>query len=81
MLFEGCQSRSKEIVIEEKKCPNCGEIVELASDDVAVECDNCGFTIYNDTLSCVLWCEHARECVGEEMYEKLIQIAEQNSEW
>lgn len=81
MLFEGCQSRSKEIIIEEKECSNCGELIEIASDDVSAECDNCGFTIYNDTLSCVLWCEHAKECVGEEMYEKLIQIAEQNTEW
>ena len=30
-----------------------------------------GFVAYNDTLSCVQWCAHAKECVGEEMYEQM----------
>jgi ribosomal protein S27E len=56
-----------------KKCPQCGEEAELFSNDVAVKCSKCGFVIYNDIASCVQWCKHARECVGEEMYRKLTE--------
>lgn len=35
----------------------------------------CGFIAYNDTLSCVLWCQYARKCVGDEMYEHMMEIA------
>jgi hypothetical protein len=31
----------------------------------------CGFVAYNDAQNCVQWCEYARECVGDEMYEHL----------
>jgi hypothetical protein len=31
---------------------------------------------YNDQLSCVQWCKYAKACVGEEMYEQLMKIAE-----
>ena len=54
-----------------KKCPQCGEEVEIFSNDTSVTCRTCGLTIYNDILSCVQWCTHARECVGEETYQKL----------
>jgi ribosomal protein S27AE len=55
-----------------KKCPQCGEEIEIFSNDLSVNCSRCGFTVYNDTLSCVQWCKYARECVGEETYLKLM---------
>jgi hypothetical protein len=55
-----------------KKCPRCGEEVELFSNDVSVKCSNCGFVVYNDTISCVQWCKYAKECVGEETYNKIM---------
>jgi len=61
--------RSPTIIL--KKCPNCGEEVELFSDEMQVTCDNCGFAVYNDRESCVQWCKYARECVGDELYKKL----------
>jgi len=54
-----------------KKCPRCGEDVEVFSNDITVSCSTCGFVIYNDIQSCVQWCTYARECVGEETYRKL----------
>ena len=54
-----------------KKCPRCGEDVEVFSNDVTVTCSTCGFVIYNDIQSCVQWCTYARECVGEEIYRNL----------
>jgi len=54
-----------------KKCPRCGEEVELFSNDISVKC-SCGFVVYNDIESCIQWCTHAKECVGDEMYNKIM---------
>ena len=80
MTYSGCQSKSKDISINEKVCPNCGNIIELFSVDTEVACDKCGFVAYNDTLSCVQWCKYAKQCVGEEMYDAMIAIAKRNKE-
>ena len=80
MTYTGCQSKSKDITINEKVCPNCGNIIELFSIDTEVACEHCGFVAYNDTLSCVQWCKYAKQCVGEEMYEAMMAIAKKNKE-
>jgi len=56
--------------LKEKACPECGRVIEIFSADAQVACE-CGFIAYNDALSCVNWCKYARECVGDEAYEKL----------
>jgi ribosomal protein S27AE len=75
MIFDRCPGaadlRTPTLTI--KKCPRCGEEVEIFSNDVKVACDKCGFVIYNDLLSCVQWCRYAKECVGEETYKRLMQ--------
>lgn len=75
MMMEGCQGKPRTPTIHEKTCPQCGSIIELFSIDTQVACDNCGFVAYNDTLSCVQWCQYARKCVGDEMYEQMMKIA------
>ena len=76
MIFEGCQGKTRTPTIHEKTCPQCGHIIELFSIDTQMPCENCGFVAYNDTLSCVQWCKYAKQCVGEEMYNKMMEIAE-----
>ena len=80
MTYTGCQSKSKDITINERVCPHCGNIIELFSVDTEVACDRCGFVAYNDTLSCVQWCKYAKQCVGEEMYEAMMAIAKKQKE-
>ena len=75
MMFEGCQGKPRTPTIHEKICPRCGSIIELFSIDTEVACDNCGFVAYNDALSCVQWCKYAKQCVGEEMYNHMMEIA------
>ena len=67
--------------IKIKICPECGEEVEILSSEVKTKCSKCGFTVYNDVASCVQWCEYAKECVGEEMYNRLMgnELAQQHS--
>ena len=78
MIFEGCMGKPRTPTIHEKTCPQCGNVIELFSIDTQVACDHCGFVAYNDTLSCVQWCQYAKQCVGEERYEQRMQIAEQH---
>ena len=75
MLMEGCQGRPRTPTIHERICPQCGNTIEIFSIDTSVACDKCGFVAYNDTLSCAQWCAYARQCVGDEMYERMMEIA------
>ena len=80
MIMSGCQGKPRTPTILEKVCPNCGHEIELASIDTEQVCEHCGFVAYNDTLSCVQWCEYARQCVGDEMYEQMMEIARRQKE-
>ena len=66
MIMEGCQARPRTPTISEKICPQCGHEIELFSIDTVA---------YNDALSCVQWCQYAKSCVGEEMYEHMMKVA------
>ena len=72
-MFDKCPGAAniRTPTIEIKKCPECGKEVEIFSDEMKVNCSNCGFTIYNNLQSCVQWCKYAKECVGEGTYKKL----------
>ena len=76
MIHSGCQGKPRTPTIHEKICPQCGQEIELFSIDTQMACEHCGFVAYNDTLSCVQWCKYAKECVGEEMYNAMMEIAE-----
>lgn len=57
---------------EEIKCPDCGFIAEIFSDEVKIRCPKCKGLICRQRLpSCVDWCKAARECIGEEKWKKL----------
>ncbi|HMA05787.1 MAG TPA: hypothetical protein VKO45_07655 [Methanomicrobiales archaeon] len=53
-----------------KRCPRCGEEIEIFSNEVSAPCGKCGLVIYNDTASCIRWCRYAEECVGPETVRK-----------
>jgi hypothetical protein len=71
-MFEGCPGAVNikgTPTLEEKLCPDCGRIIEIFFVDTQVQC-KCGFVAYNEIQNCVSWCKYARECVGEEAYER-----------
>ena len=73
-MFDSCPGAAQFTqtpTLKFKKCPECGSDVEIFSTELKVNCDKCGFTIYNDLDSCIQWCKYAKECVGEELYNKL----------
>jgi len=73
-MFESCPGAAqftRTPTLKMKRCPECGADVEIFSTELKVNCDKCGFTIYNDLESCIQWCKYAKECVGEETYNQL----------
>ena len=80
MIMDSCQGKPRTPTIEERRCPQCGNLIEIFSTDTQVACENCGFVAYNDSLSCVQWCKYARKCVGDEMYEHMMEISAQQKE-
>ncbi|MDA8217560.1 MAG: hypothetical protein M0Z94_08100 [Dehalococcoidales bacterium] len=58
---------------EYENCPYCGYEVEIWSDEVRVRCPQChNLVVKGRQASCIDWCEHARECIGEEAYARLV---------
>ena len=75
-MINGCPGASKikgtpEIIL--KTCPECGREIEMFTSDINVMCE-CGFIAFNDLQTCVKWCAYAKECVGDEIYEKFMTI-------
>ena len=56
-----------------KVCPECGGEIEEFSIDTISQCPSCGFVIYNSISSCIKWCQYAKDCVGEDVYNQFTQ--------
>ena len=54
------------------KCPECGNEVEIFSDEMRVKCRKCGAYVNKEQVpSCIQWCAKARECLGEERWKMM----------
>ena len=63
---------SRKISVELIRCPECGYEMEIFSDEIKVNCPKCKGLVCRVRLpSCVDWCKHARECLGERKYKQL----------
>jgi len=74
-LFNSCpgSKRIKQPFPEETKC-NCGQTVEIWSDETAVVCKKCGKKVTREMLpSCLDWCSMAKECIGEQKYKNYLK--------
>jgi hypothetical protein len=55
-------------------CPNCGEEVEIWSDEVHGSCPKCKRTVFREGhMSCLQWCKYAQECVGQDLYDSYMK--------
>lgn len=75
MIFSGCQGRPQPGIME-MECPGCGEIVEMATTDPIAVCEECGETLINERMRCAFWCDKARECLGDEVYDAMLEAAD-----
>ena len=75
MIFRCPGQDGRTITVKPIICTACGYIAEIFSDEAKVRCPKCGAYITAERLpSCVDWCQHAKECVGEERWKKLKKI-------
>jgi hypothetical protein len=59
---------------EEITCFWCERVSEIWSDEVEIVCKGCGKTISREMKpTCIEWCPAARECIGQEKYERLMK--------
>jgi predicted RNA-binding Zn-ribbon protein involved in translation (DUF1610 family) len=59
---------------ENIKCPFCGEEIEIWTDEVKAKCPNCKKAVTREQgQSCLDWCKYAKECVGDELYNKYMK--------
>ncbi len=59
--------RIKEPVPEFFECPKCASEVEIWTNENTRPCKKCGQMVSREQVpTCVEWCKHAKECVGEE---------------
>ncbi len=76
MFKEGCPG-SAEIRTpkpEDIRCQQCGEKIEIWSDEPETQCRKCGHMNSRPIgTSCIEWCAYAKECVGAEKLEKLLK--------
>ena len=74
-LYKDCpgSKRIKTPFPEEIKCA-CGETLEIWSDEINVICKNCKKEATREMLpSCLDWCSVAKQCVGDEKYNRYLQ--------
>ena len=66
--------RVRQPVPETFTCLNCGAEVEIWTHERMRRCGSCGKPVSRemDSMSCVQWCQRAKECIGVERYNKLI---------
>lgn len=56
------------------KCPYCSGEVEIWTDEATAACPKCKNSVYREQgQSCLDWCKYAKECVGEEKYNKYME--------
>ena len=59
--------------IEIISCQYCDGDAEIWSDEPEGKCLSCGKMVTRvNTPSCLDWCKHAKECLGDEKYEKYL---------
>jgi Zn finger protein HypA/HybF involved in hydrogenase expression len=62
----------REAAPEYVECPHCGGEVEIWTDELLARCPHCRWSVPRERgASCIDWCAHAAECVGEEVYRRL----------
>lgn len=72
MIFECPGSKEfKHPQPEMIKCPFCGGEVEIWTDEFHAVCEKCGNSVGREKgQSCLDWCKYAKECVGEDVYNR-----------
>ncbi len=65
-MIDKCPGQdSRNIQAETIKCPECGYVLEIFSDEVRARCPDCKRLVKRERLpSCADWCKSAGLCFG-----------------
>lgn len=56
------------------KCSSCSAEAEIWTDEVRTTCPKCKNKVTRKTgQNCLDWCKYAKECVGEQVYNKYMK--------
>jgi len=62
-------------------CPNCRHPVEFFSDELRRRCPKCNTMLNQEqTPSCIQWCKAAKDCLGPELFQKIMEATEKSPE-
>ena len=63
-------------------CPGCGKAIEFFKDEAQRRCNGCSKLVFNPRMDfgCANWCPMAKDCLGQEKYDSLKEIAEAEKE-
>ena len=72
-MIQKCPGQdSRNIKSESLICDICGYEIEIFSDELKVRCPGCKNSMCRKMLpSCIDWCKSARECIGENRWNRL----------
>jgi len=63
----------RHLTVEDVPCQACGASVEMFSDEQKRICPQCGERVTrNAAPACAAWCGAARQCLGAERYDQLV---------
>ena len=72
MIYKCPGQDDRNLIAQEVKCPSCGYVLEIFSDEIKARCPQCKNFVCKDKLpSCIVWCKSARECIGEEKWNQI----------
>ena len=64
----------RELTSADYPCPDCGTMVEIFSDERHQRCPKCRTRVFTEAVpSCIHWCKMARECLGDERWDKAME--------
>lgn len=71
MIYKCPGQDKRNVLAETLRCPECGYAIELFSDEIRARCPRCRKETSREILpTCIDWCKHANECVGENIYKE-----------
>ena len=70
--------RIREPMPEFFTCPECGAEVEIWTHELKRKCSSCGEIVTREINAswCIQWCHYAKECIGAEKYEELLEAGD-----
>lgn len=68
----------RKLTVSYHPCPTCKKPVEFFSDEMRVRCPHCKTVVVKDQVpTCIQWCKSARDCLGPELYDSIIEKMEE----